>query len=313
MGNQYRVLRISRIAIGVAACMAGLSGCILAPESARPGSDPDGQLALGASISNPGSASKACPKPPSRTCEDGFLPLDADACSRRLITEPWDGFDASLWHGDGDQAISNGKFTAREGAESATADWLAGAEGALSDSRILRFSNQLAMDEGMAFDSSLREGLFFLSGDADGSYSNYLFVSIQYSRAQRRVLLESFGASDGVEFDKVVEAPWNPAPRASLSLEMEAAPGFYRVILDGMLADSIPLTRPLASVTIAEVGVQSGESGRFGLIDSTTIEMIMPLATVPIPGHRGRPGLRNCHRHAGDAIHRKDWKRKGRV
>ncbi|MBW8886445.1 MAG: hypothetical protein JF616_01705 [Fibrobacteres bacterium] len=293
------------------ACMAVLPGCIAGPEAVQSGTDSDNHLALSASISNPGPASKSCPKTSLRQCEDGFLPLEADACVRRLVSEPWDAFDAGLWRGDGDQRVVNGNFTAAEGAESATADWLAGKEGALSDTRTLRFSNQLAMDESVAFDSSLREGLFFLSGDSDASFSNYLFVSIQYSRAQRRVLLESFGASDGVEFDNVVEAPWNPAPRAPLSLQTEAAPGFYRVLLDGMLADSIPVSKPLACITVAEVGVQSGEFGRFGLIDNTTIEMVMPLAAAA-PGHKGRPGLRNCRRHHGDAIHRKDWRRKAR-
>jgi len=307
---QNKSVRISQIAIGCVACMVGLSGCIAGPESTQPGSNSDSHLALSASVSNPGAASKSCQKPPARQCDAGFLPLDSDACVRRLVTEPWNVFDPSLWRGDGDQTVSNGNFTAAEGTESAAADWLAGSDGALSANHVFRFTNQLVMDETVALDTSIRKGLFFLSGDSNASYLNYIFVSIQYSRAQGRVLLESFGASNGLLFDNVVEAPWNPAPHAPLSLQMDAAPGFYRVLLDGMMADSIPLILPLTGITVAEVGVQSGEVDRFGLIDSTTIDMVMPLPPATTPGHKGRPCLRNCRRHAGDAAHRKDWQRK---
>jgi hypothetical protein len=290
--------------------MLGLPGCISGPESLQSGSDSDNHLALSASVSNPGTASKSCPKPPLRQCEDGFLPLETDACVRRLLTEPWDAFDAGLWRGDGDQMVANGSFTALAGTESAAADWLPGTEGTLSSVRMFRFSNDLVMDGSVPFDSSLREGLFFLSGDSAESFRNYLFVAVQYSLAQSRVILESFGASNGVLFDNVVEAPWNPAPHQPLSLRMEAAPSYYRIMLNGMVADSISLVRPLAGITVAEVGVQSGEAGQFGLIDQTTIDVVMPLSAATTPGRRDGPCLRNCKRHHGNAANRKEWKRK---
>src|SRR5690606_8006647 len=176
--------------------------------------------------------------------------------TRSLLTETWDRFDSALWDGDGDQRVADGLFTAIGGAESAAAGWAPGEDGALGDGRVLRFSNELVSAREVTAAPSEREALFFLSGDDDGSYSNYLFVFLRYSVSSGTLFLDSFGAAGGVEFDQSVVLPWTPPSDSRLVLDVEIDANAYRILLDGEAVDEITLSRALNRVTLFEVGVQ---------------------------------------------------------
>lgn len=219
--------------------------------------------------------------------------------SRILLAEAWDAFDESIWTGDGDQLIAGGLFTALDGAGSAAADWSPGDDGMLGGRRRLRFANELAADG--AEGSAWRQALFFISGDADESYRNYLFVYVRYSRTEGAITLESFGASGGVDFDQLVDLPWSAAADAPMKLEVEVEADRYRMLVDGRIADSVALVEALARVAVFEVGVQSGPEGEAGQIERTTVSLETPRAG-GFPGFPDRPGFVRCHRrHVGPA------------
>lgn len=303
MAWHIRDARKLAMGIGTAGGMLGLGGCIMGAD--RPEKD---QTEVSASAmvapaaarmgnANPGSRygwhwplRQAC-RPP----EHG----GGGSVTRVLFTENWDLFDGGLWSGDGDQWVADGLFSAGEGAESATADWLPGEAGVIDGSRTLRFSNELVSARNGTDATSAREALFFISGDTDDAFANYLFVSIRYSAAGGTVSLESYGASGGIEFDQSVDLPWAPQADPRLKLEVEIATNAYRILLDGEAVDDIALGTALNRVRLFEVGVQSGPEGMLGLIDRTTISLDSALGSGGTGCRKGGFGIPyNCHQPA---------------
>jgi hypothetical protein len=306
MAWHIRYARILALGVGQGACLFGLGGCILGgdrPDADRSEVSPSALIAPAARQSQAPSRLEC--RPPS---QDG----GGTATTRVLLEENWDLFDSGLWRGDGDQWVADGMFAAREGAESATADWSPGGDGALAGGRVLRFSNQLVSKRDASGGTPAREALFFLSGDEGESFQNYLFVSVRYSADARALSLEAYGASGGVEFDQGVDLPWTPPADRRLALDVEIDANAYRILLDGEPVDGIALSRALGRVTVFEVGVQTGPEGSTGLIDRTAVSL-------DTPGAGGGSGCRNGYgcpgfphgcRKAGSQAH---WRARARL
>lgn len=306
MDSQIRNIPYLVIGVGLTACILGLSGCILGAE----GPETDGTGISSSALIAPVAARQSQGNPAPGICRKRHPhhgcrpPVDPGGGSdtRVLLTETWDVFDGAIWGGDGDQWVADGLFSALEGAESATADWMPGEDGALGAGRVLRFSNELVSEREPSGTPPEREALFFLSGDEDASFQNYLFVSLRYSALAGTVSLASFGASGGVEFDHGVDLTWIPSSDLRLVLDVEIDANAYRILLDGEPVDEIALSRTLNRVTLFEVGVQSGPEGDLGLIDQTSVSLDTPRA----PGGTGcrkggfvHPHGRHRPAHAG--------------
>ena len=187
-----------------------------------------------------------------------------------LLVEPWDVFDPAKWLGDGDQVVSGGFFSAREGARSAFADWTNPCPIPLGTTGGIRFSNrvQLVSPQEEAYNRS--GALFLINGANDGTFDNFTFLHVGYTARPSKVFVELFGSSGGEDFDQLVETQLAFRTSLLFNLDLWITRDSYEVSVDGETVDTVALNKPLAGVGMFEVGVEQ-LVGLSGFIDRTSI------------------------------------------
>lgn len=201
---------------------------------------------------------------------------------RPLLSEPWDTFDTSIWSGDGDQWVSGGYFQAAPGASSAAADWIQPYPVPVDGQSPVVFRNRIRFSSTMENDFAESGALFFLSGDDDGTFQNYVFMNVGYTLAPSHVFVELFGSSGGVDFDQFEETALPFSPDQAFDVTLSIDPNAYRVSAGGQAVDTVDLGTALTSIKAFEVGVQDQLGGLRGAIDRTTISKVC-VGGVPEP------------------------------
>lgn len=224
--------------------------------------------------------------------ESPTQPMDTDvpACAvqRELINEDWNGFDTSIWRGDGDQMTSGGLFFARPGAFSTAADWVPNCPITIDSNTGIRFTNRiqlLAPTQNAYVESG---ALFMVNAESDGAFSDYVFVNVGYMGQPGKVFVELFGASGGQDFDQFEESSIAAGPSINFAVDLWIFKDSYQVAVGGEVLDTVDLAKPLTSMALFEVGIQQNGGGLRGLIDQTTVGVMCK--TVKEEVHR-------CRRH----------------
>lgn len=200
------------------------------------------------------------------------------SCSvqENVINETWDIFDTSLWVGDGDQVVENGRFFAREGANSAAADYITPCPVTIESTTAVRFSNRLQLTSPSQNNFAESGALFMVNADNDGSFRNFVFVNVGYTMAPSKVFVELFGSNNGVEFDQFEETSLNYSPSQLFAVDLWIRNNAYQVGVAGEMIDTVALSSKLPSVSLFEVGVQQNAGGLKGLVDLTSIDKLCP-------------------------------------
>ncbi len=203
---------------------------------------------------------------------------DRPSCSvqQNVITESWDFFDTSLWVGDGDHVVENGRFFAREGASSAAADYITPCPVTIESTTAVRFSNRLQLTSPSQSNLAESGALFMVNADNNGTYKNFVFVNVGYTMAPSKVFVELFGSNNGVEFDQFEETSTNYSPSLLFTVDLWIRNNAYQVGVAGEMVDTVRLSSNLASVSLFEVGVQQNAGGIRGLIELTSIDKLCP-------------------------------------
>ena len=198
--------------------------------------------------------------------------VEPPSCSiqKNLLVEFWNIFDPKKWEGDGDELVANGFFYSKEGAGSAFADWINPCPITVESTTAVRFTNRVQFQAPAQSEDNRGGALFLVNADKDGTYRNYVFLSLGYTSEPGQVFVELFGESGGQPFDQFMETSVAYSSSLLFNVELAILKDSYRVTVGGEAVDTVLLGTPLASVGLFEVGVQEG-LGLRGLIDQTSI------------------------------------------
>jgi len=191
--------------------------------------------------------------------------------SDSLLRETWDGFDPSLWDGDGDQVVTGGYFTVHPLATSAYADYRNPAPITLEANAILHFSQTIRLTYPLVQLFTQSAAVYMVNRDGDGTFENYAFVDIGYTGGLtgNRLFVEIFGADGGVGFDQFVITDVPASQDQTLEIDLRITRNAYSVVVNGTVVNTVNLATPLDFIDLVQVGVQRNLVGLEGRIDGT--------------------------------------------
>lgn len=233
---------------------------------------------------------------PRSNCEPRDAERPACAVQRAHIDEPWNGFDTTVWVGDGDQAVDGGLLFSRDGAFSTAADWIPKCPLPVDSNTGIRFSNRVRMIEPVGNDFHETGALFMVNAEGDGGFSDYVFVNVGYTGQPGKVFVELFGSSGGQDFDQYEESSLATAPSLNFSVDLWIFRDSYQVAIGGEAIDTVLLPKPLAAMALFEVGVQQNGDGLRGLVDHTSIGTLCKAEKERIHRCRRHTERRMCFR-----------------
>jgi|GEM_PF-1443985 len=202
--------------------------------------------------------------------------IDRPSCAiqENLVTEPWNALDTTVWRGDGDQMVEGGLFFARDGASSATADWISPCPIGLDTNTTVKFSNRINLNSPGQNEFAESGALFLVNAGPDGTYDNYVFVNVGYTMSPSKVFVELFGSDGGTDFDQYEETNLPFTPSQLFNVDLWILPNAYHVAVAEEMIDTVTLASPINTLSLFEVGVQQNGGGLRGLIDMTTISKL---------------------------------------
>ena len=231
---------------------------------------------------------------------DRCSPLDIEppscAVQRELLTENWNSFDTSVWHGDGEQITGEGLLYAREGAYSTAADWIPKCPIALDSNTGVRFSNRVQLMASTANNFAESGALFMVNADADGNFNNYNFINVGYTGQPGKVFVEMFGSSGGEDFDQVEESNVVAGPSIIFTVDLWVYKDSYQIAVGDEVLDTVQIASPISGVGLFEVGIQQNGAGLRGLIDKTTVSVLCKKEMTRVHTCRRHTEHRVCYR-----------------
>lgn len=247
---------------------------------------------------------------PKSNCEPRDLAPAACAIHQVLLNEPWDFHDPLKWASDGEGEVSGGVYFARSGSRSSLAGWINPCPPRIDSNVSVRISNRVQFSLPAENDFADAGAVFFVAAGDPEAFEDYAFLSVGYTIRPSRVFVEIFGSDAGRDFDQFSETSLDYSPSLLFNLDLWIDRGAYRIAVGGEAVDTVPLLRPIPSVSLVEVGVQQNVGGLRGLIDHTSITRLCAAESRQKPRSRGRcePRTRG-HRKPGHLAKAGAWAR----
>lgn len=243
---------------------------------------------------------------PRSDCEPRDLVPPACAVNQVLLNEPWDFLDPLKWSGDGEGEVSGGVYFARDGSRSSIAGWINPCPLRIDSSVSVRLSNRVQLSLPEENDFAESGAVFFVAGNDPDAFEDYAFLTVGYTTQPSRVFVEVFGSDGGRDFDQFTETSLDYSPSLLFNLDLWVDRGSYRVAVGGEAVDTVPLLKPLSSLSLVEVGVQQNSGGLRGLLDHTSVTRLCAAEGKLKPRSRDRCEPRTrCRRKTDRTRHAK--------